>query len=90
MKSYIGILVAFLVSGMAAAFFRPAKPFQIPPAGPAEVVYAISGLDNEAIPSDNSIHPARKCASFVFVRCRLSFCLDCIGLCVFVCESVAL
>jgi hypothetical protein len=63
------ILFAVLV-GAAAAFFRPAKPYQVPsdtnpaifavPRGGSSVVMD-AGLDNEDIEVDTNITPSRKC-----------------------------
>lgn len=58
MKSFAGILLALLL-GAAFAFIRPAQPYQVE--NPSAAFVVDNGLDNEAIPSDSSIHPARKC-----------------------------
>ena len=60
------LLLAALI-GMAAAFFRPVAPYQVPaetkpavflPRGGASLD---AGLDNPEIAEDQNITPARKC-----------------------------
>ena len=58
----ITILVIALI-GIAAAFFSPAVPHQVAVVQNDEMdmTFIDDELDNHVIPSDKSIHPARKC-----------------------------
>jgi hypothetical protein len=60
MKSVIFLLFALL--GVAAAFFRPAVPFQIESIRGGDIVFEMdAGLDNAQVEEDMNISPARKC-----------------------------
>lgn len=56
MKFY-ALLPLFAFVGVAAAFFRPAVPFQVQTMPYGED----TGLDNEHVQVDEKITPARKC-----------------------------
>lgn len=63
------IVFLLAVIGVAAAFFRPAGPNQIPRVVQQEnnvvmkknMAFVDTDLDNIAVESDSNIHPARKC-----------------------------
>eukprot|EP00545_Synedropsis_sp_CCMP1620_P009220 CAMPEP_0119029320 /NCGR_PEP_ID=MMETSP1176-20130426/40454_1 /TAXON_ID=265551 /ORGANISM="Synedropsis recta cf, Strain CCMP1620" /LENGTH=66 /DNA_ID=CAMNT_0006985651 /DNA_START=627 /DNA_END=827 /DNA_ORIENTATION=- len=61
MKFFAFLLLALL--GVAAAFFRPAVPFQLESVRGFEdaMLGDDHGLDNANIESDKNITPARKC-----------------------------
>jgi len=74
MKSYLSLILSLAIIGIAAAFFRPAEPRQVPaavveiPRGGFQFgapdpnpVFVDEGLDNPTIASDDSITAARKC-----------------------------
>ena len=63
-----GILALFLAVflGAAAAFFKPATPYQIPAESAPSIFSAVhgsfdAGLDNAEIEADTNISPSRKC-----------------------------
>eukprot|EP00543_Licmophora_paradoxa_P005647 CAMPEP_0202446172 /NCGR_PEP_ID=MMETSP1360-20130828/4767_1 /ASSEMBLY_ACC=CAM_ASM_000848 /TAXON_ID=515479 /ORGANISM="Licmophora paradoxa, Strain CCMP2313" /LENGTH=74 /DNA_ID=CAMNT_0049062613 /DNA_START=127 /DNA_END=351 /DNA_ORIENTATION=+ len=69
MKSIVAVLLLAFI-GVAAAFFRPAVPFQVVDeigldirggGAPVAADLADPGLDNLDIVEDSNIHPARKC-----------------------------
>lgn len=51
MKSFSAVLLLLAFIGVAAAFFKPAAPFQ------KESVPQGMGLDNESVPRDDKITP---------------------------------
>lgn len=53
---FVHLLFALLI-GAALAFIKPIQPSQIYVA-PADSIHS---LDNEGVPADSTIHPARKC-----------------------------
>eukprot|EP00544_Gedaniella_sp_CCMP2646_P015146 CAMPEP_0202488704 /NCGR_PEP_ID=MMETSP1361-20130828/6665_1 /ASSEMBLY_ACC=CAM_ASM_000849 /TAXON_ID=210615 /ORGANISM="Staurosira complex sp., Strain CCMP2646" /LENGTH=62 /DNA_ID=CAMNT_0049118331 /DNA_START=12 /DNA_END=200 /DNA_ORIENTATION=- len=57
MKSFALSLLLLALVGAAAAFFKPVEPFQVQ----APPMTRTAGLDNEAVPKDEKITPARKC-----------------------------
>lgn len=64
MKKVISSIFFAILIGAAAAFFRPATPYQVEaPAGKPEFLTfgAESLLDNPNIAEDTNISPARKC-----------------------------
>lgn len=69
MKKVIYSIVFAILVGAAAAFFRPAAPYQVEmeakpaalfPRGGASVMND-AGLDNPDIAEDHNIEPSRKC-----------------------------
>lgn len=75
MKQPIFAVLFALILGVAAAFFRPAQPYQVPPlaadtalfvprggsGGIASSAFDDAGLDNAEIEADTNISPSRKC-----------------------------
>ena len=63
MKKVITSILFAILIGAAAAFFRPATPYQVEaPAKPEFLTFgAESLLDNPNIAEDTNISPARKC-----------------------------
>jgi hypothetical protein len=69
MKKVISSILFALIIGAAAAFFRPAAPYQVEmetkpslfPRGGAATTSIDAGLDNPDVPEDQNISPARKC-----------------------------
>lgn len=56
------ILFVLALAGVAAAFFRPAEPYQVQEAVSTPAFLGKDfELDNPSVPEDKSIHPARKC-----------------------------
>jgi len=67
MKQPIFAILFALFVGVAAAFFRPAQPYQVP-AQTNPVIFTPrggatfdAGLDNIEIEADTNIEPSRKC-----------------------------
>lgn len=67
MKQPIFALLLALFLGAAAAFFKPATPYQLP-AETNPAIFAAregasfdAGLDNDEIEADTNITPSRKC-----------------------------
>ena len=69
-------LLLALLCGLAAAFFRPAVPYQVEtkpamfPRGGSQVSID-AGLDNPDIEEDQSITPARKCGFCIGVSSNI-------------------
>jgi hypothetical protein len=66
MKKVISSVLFAMLIGAAAAFFRPAVPYQVevitaPALFPRGGSLMDTGLDNPDIPEDQNITPARKC-----------------------------
>jgi hypothetical protein len=69
MKQPIFAVLFALVLGVAAAFFRPALPYQVPKAETNPAIFVPrggastfdAGLDNVDIEVDTNISPSRKC-----------------------------
>ena len=71
MKKQLSLILSLIVVGLAAAFFRPAEPHQVPAAVEVsrggfifeakEGLFDDDGLDNPNVQADENIHPARKC-----------------------------
>jgi hypothetical protein len=66
MKKVISSILFALLIGAAAAFFRPAVPYQVevqakPEFFPRGGASCDSALDNPDVAEDASISPARKC-----------------------------
>lgn len=71
MKNAIYSLLFAVLVGAAAAFFRPAAPYQVeveashpavfPRGGASDAVVLDAGLDNPEIAEDRNIEPSRKC-----------------------------
>lgn len=65
MKQGIFALLLAVFLGVAAAFFKPATPYQIPAESTSSIFAARgsfdSGLDNIEIDADSNISPSRKC-----------------------------
>lgn len=70
MKLFTLLLLAFL--GVAAAFFRPAVPFQLESVRGGDISFddvMDHGLDNMNVEEDKNITPARKCGFCMGVSC---------------------
>lgn len=75
MKQPIFAVLFALILGVAAAFFRPAQPYQVPPMAADTALFVPrgggssaasssafdAGLDNDEIEADTNISPSRKC-----------------------------
>lgn len=71
MKQPVFAILFALVLGMAAAFFRPAQPYQVPAVETSPSIFVPrggdassnfdAGLDNDEIEADTNISPSRKC-----------------------------
>ena len=67
MKKVISSILFALLIGAAAAFFRPAVPYQVEVAETKPALFPRggslmdSGLDNPDIAEDTNIAPSRKC-----------------------------
>jgi len=63
MKKVISSILFAILIGAAAAFFRPAAPYQVEalPAKPEFLTFGNDLLDNPNIAEDTNISPARKC-----------------------------
>ena len=78
MKSSITAILLALFVGAAAAFFRPAVPYQVeapvnPAIFPRGGASFDAGLDNPEIEADQNIEPARKCGFCMGVSNELSY-----------------
>jgi len=66
-NAILALLLAAVVVGGTAAFYRPATPYQVPAAEVHQAVFVPrgsnfdAGLDNEEIEADGNITPSRKC-----------------------------
>jgi len=83
MKNALLILTMALI-GLAAAFFHPAQPYQMPKATNGRdntflksfvhgTEFVDAGLDNPEIENDDSIQAARKCGFCIGVSSSLYF-----------------
>ena len=78
MKKVISSILFALFIGVAAAFFRPAVPYQVevdtkPALFPRGGAMNDAGLDNPDIAEDQNITPARKCGFCMGVSLINSF-----------------
>jgi hypothetical protein len=81
MKKVISTILFALLFGAAAAFFRPAAPYQVevetkPALFPRGGFLKDAGLDNPDIAEDQNITPARKCGFCMGVSYECIILLD--------------